>query len=432
MRTPIEPVARASQGAGQSAGEPAPLTLTESQALLARARAITPGETSSLMKRPQMFAPGAFPVFLASGQGARVTDVDGQDYVDYICGLGANTLGHNHPAVAAALRAALGDGLSHSLPTPLEVETMEALLALIPGAEQGRFFKTGADATSAAVRLARAHTGRERIAVVGYNGWHDHFMFDTAGVPEVFAEYTRRMPLFAPDDEPRLLSLIEAEGDSLALLLLSVPYNRTLAPAFLQRVQAACRDKGVLFALDEVVTGFRLALGGAQAYFEVEADLVCLSKGLAAGMPLSALVGPRRVMQDLAELQVSTTFGGERLSLAACGAALGVYRDTPALTHMADLGVRLRDGIERVARAAGSALRVRGYASIPCFVFAPDPDQQTAFMTPFVAGMAARGVLLRRDVNFLSAAHTVDQVDHTIAAAGETLRALSARGAGGA
>jgi aminotransferase MxcL len=400
------------------------LELKRSNELLAAAREIIPGVTQSLMKRPEMFALGAFPVYLAGGQGALVRDVDENEYVDFICGLGANTLGHNHPAVLQAVRNHLERGLLHSLPTEVEIEATRDLLSVIPGAEMARFFKTGADATSAAVRLARHITGRERIVAVGYNGWHDHFMFDTPGVPAAFKDYTFRMPLMAPAQEAPLLDLIAQRGAEIALVLLSVPYNRCLSHDFVHTLREACRAQGVLFVLDEVITGFRLALGGAQEFYDVRADFVCLSKGIAAGMPLSAVAGRREYMARMSEVQVSTTFGGEMLSLEVCRAAVGVYRTPDYYAQQARLGRRLREGVNAAAENAGSALRVLGYDAIPCFRYSEDLATQASYMERFLGAMAKRGVLLRRDVNFLSGVHTEAQIDFTVRATEAALAEL--------
>ncbi|CAN94049.1 Glutamate-1-semialdehyde 2,1-aminomutase [Sorangium cellulosum So ce56] len=416
------------QGGGAPQGAAEGLRLDRSNALLAEARRLIPGVTQSLMKRPEMFALGSFPVYLEGGEGALVRDVDGNQYIDYICGLGANTLGHNHPAVVDAIRRRLDRGILHSLPTEVEVTATQDLVALTPGAEMARFFKTGADATSAAIRLARHVTGKERVVTIGYNGWHDHFMFDTPGVPAVLREYTYRMPLMAEADEQPLLDLIASKGPELALVLLSLPYKRCVSAEYLREVREACRAQGVLFVLDEVVTGFRLARGGAQEYYQIEADFVCLSKGIAAGMPLSAIAGPRQVMSRLSELQVSTTFGGEMLSLEVCRAALREYRETDYVARVAALGKRLREGINRRAEQGGFPLRVVGYDAIPFFLMAEDLAVHTKRMEPFVGAMARRGVLLRRDVNFLCGAHTEAQIDHTIDAAHDALLELASRG----
>ncbi|HEY1016523.1 MAG TPA: aminotransferase class III-fold pyridoxal phosphate-dependent enzyme [Herpetosiphonaceae bacterium] len=408
------------------------LTLDRSNDLLAEARRLIPGLTQSLMKRPEQFALGSFPVYLATGEGALVRDVDGNEYIDFICGLGATTLGHNHPAVLAAIRDHLGDGLLHSLPTEIELDATRELLALIPGAEMARFFKTGADATSAAIRLARHATGKERVITVGYNGWHDHFMFDTPGVPAVLREYTQRMPLFVEADEAPLLAAVAEGGATLAAVLLSVPYTRELSAPFLRALRAACDEAGVLLVFDEVVTGFRVALGGIQEYYGVAADFVCLSKGIAGGMPLSAIAGPAPIMAKLNDLQVSTTFGGELLSLYVCQAVLREYRQTDYVATIAALGRRLRDGINACAAELGLELRILGYDAIPFFRFAADMPTHARLMESFLGAMAKRGVLLRRDVNFICGAHTAAQIDWTVAAAREALIELIDSGAVGA
>lgn len=406
-----------------------PLTLTRSLALLERAKQRIPGVTLSMMKRPEQFAPGEFPVFLARGQGAVVEDVDGQSYVDFVCGLGATSLGHGHPALLAAAQEALATGFVHSLPTALEPEVAELFCEVVPNAEMVRFFKTGADATSAAVRLARAITGKSRIITVGYNGWHDAFMYDTPGVPPAVAELSRRLPLFVPSEEAPLLQAIQEQRGELAAVLVSLPYNRLVSSELLQNVKQACRDAGALFVLDEIVTGFRVALGGAQELYGVQADLSCYSKALAAGMPLSAISGPAQHLSVMDRLQVSTTFGGETLSLAVCRAALELYRRTPYVETLSALGRRLREGVNRVSEQEGTPLRVVGYDAIPLFSFAPgDMARHTRLMQPFQGQMAQRGVLLRRDVNFLCGAHTEAQIEYTIQAAQESLRAMKAAG----
>ncbi|MRG97497.1 aspartate aminotransferase family protein [Polyangium spumosum] len=403
--------------------------LDRSNALLAEARRLIPGVTQSLMKRPEMYALGSFPVYLDGGEGALVRDVDGNEYIDYICGLGANTLGHNHPAVVRTIRERLEKGVLHSLPTEIEVTATRALVDLIPGAEMARFFKTGADATSAALRLARHVTGKEKVVTIGYNGWHDQFMFDTPGVPAVLREYTYRMPLMAEADERPLLDLITDKGSEIAAVLLSLPYKRCVSAEFLRVLRETCHAHGVLFVLDEVVTGFRLARGGAQEFYGISADFVCLSKGIAAGMPLSAIAGPREVMSRLAELQVSTTFGGEMLSLEVCKAVLAEYRDTDYIERLAALGKRLREGVNDKAAKNGAPLRVVGYDSIPFFLFADDLATHTRLAAQFVGAMAKRGVLLRRDVSFLCGAHTEAQVDFTIEAAHDALVEMARSGA---
>ena len=400
------------------------LTLSASFEKEKQGRELIAGFTQSMMKKPEQFALGHFPVYLEKGKGALVTDVDGNEYIDYICGLGANTLGHNHPAVNKAITDNLHKGLIHSLPGPIEIDTAQTLVDMIPEAQMVRFFKTGADANSAAVRLARYITGKERIITVGYNGWHDQYQFDTPGVPDTIKELTQRMPLFTPADEQPILDTINNPESNLAAVVLSVPYNRTLTGDFLSQVRTACTENNVLLVMDEVVTGFRLALGGAQEFFGIAADLVTLSKGIAAGMPLSAVTGPRKHMEKMEALQVSTTFGGEMLSLEVCNATLKEYQNTDYIEHIRSLGLRLKEGVNKISAALHTPLNVVGYDAIPMFLFDKNPMEHAKIAEKFVAEMAKRGIIMRRDVNFICAVHTTEQIDFTILAVESSLKSM--------
>jgi aminotransferase MxcL len=404
------------------------LKLNRSQEMAAKNEKLIAGFTQTMMKKPEQFAPGKFPMFLDSGKGAVVRDVDGQEYIDYICALAANSLGHAHPAIIKAISTAMEKGISHSLPTEYESRAAEALLSLVPNVEMARFFKTGADANSAAIRLARHITKRDEIVTIGYNGWHDQYMFDTPGVPQTLAALTHRMPLMTPMDEEPLFELLGRRADQLAAVLISIPYNRRLTSEFYQRLRRVCSEKGIILIYDEVMSGFRIAAGGAQEFFGVPADLVTFSKALAAGLPLSAVAGSRQLMEKMSALQVSTTFGGETLSLAACEAALGVYRDTDYFAHIHRLGKRLREGVNLVSKELGTPLEVVGYDPIPMFLFAKNPVEHVRFAEPFLAEMAKRGVIMRREVNFICAAHTGEQIEHTIGACGEALEAMKSQG----
>jgi Glutamate-1-semialdehyde aminotransferase len=379
-----------------------------------------------MMKKPEQFCHGNFPIYLSEGEGALVIDLDSNAYIDYICGLGANSLGHNHPALLEAIYKTLPAGLLHSLPTAIEVEATQALLELVPHANMARFFKTGADANSAAVRLARYITGKDKIFTVGYNGWHDQYMYDTPGVPKALTEFSERLPLFTPDNEALVFEKISADANKAAAIILSVPYNRELSCDFFTSLRDLCDKKNVLLILDEVVTGFRLAKGGAQEYFNVRADLVTYSKSLAAGMPLSAIAGDKALLHRIDELQVSTTFGGERLSLAAALASLKVFKNTDIIVQQKILGAKLKQGVNEIAKSVGSPLRIRGYDPIPMLNFASMPEQHLPLAKSFVGEMAKRGILMRRDVNFINAAHTEQHIEFTLQQIAASLHAMNA------
>lgn len=400
-----------------------PLNLEQSKLLHEKAKLQIGGLTQSLMKRPEQFCPGQCPVFLERGEGAYAWDVDGNRYIDFISGLAATTLGHGHPAIVQAITTALQKGVIQSLPTPYELDAADAIKECVPNVEMVRFFKTGADANSAALRIARHHTGRDAYISVGYNGWHDQFMYDTPGIPKVLQkDMTHRINLMDPAGEKELIKTLENKGQECAALLMSLPYNRELSREFLQEIRSLCTRQGVMWIIDEIVTGFRLSVGGVQQYFDVQGDLITLSKGLAAGMPLSAVAGPRANMECLDKLQVSTTFGGECLSLAACCAALESYKEPSYIEDLWARGRELRDGLSQAAQDTNSWLKVLGYDPMPMLRFAPTMAEHIPIATRFVGAMAQRGILMRRDVNFLCAAHTQAQVEQTIEAAHEVFR----------
>lgn len=399
--------------------------LSRSKTLLTASNKLIPDITHPFNKGPGKCVPGALPIFLDGGQGALVRDADGNQYIDFICGSGSLTLGHNHPAVTNAIRGQLGKGILHSLPTKSEVSAAQAVVDSIPGATMVWFLKTSSDACSAAVRLARYITGKERIVSIGCHGWHDQFTPNTPGVPKIIRQYAQQLSLQSTRDEMALFEYLSQDKGEIAAIVLAIPYSRCLSRDVVEKLCAFCKAQQVLFVLDEGITGFRLALGGVQEYFGVVADLVCLSNGLAAGMPLAALTGAEHVMRPLADLRVSTTFGSELLSLEVCKAVLRVYRDTDYITHINQLGRRLRAGINEAAHAINLPDIIVGYDSMPCLHFSNDPMIHARLAMRFLAAMACRGVLFRCDVNFICAAHTEEQVDFAVAAASDALKEMA-------
>jgi aminotransferase MxcL len=403
------------------------LPLARSTSLLARATRVIPGVTQTFHKRPENFAPGAYPVYAERGSGAVLWDADGNGYIDFVMALGAASLGYDHPAISNVLRERLGRGTLLSLPTPSEVAAAEELTAAVPGMEMVRFLKTGAEACAAAVRLARYRTGRDRVLLAGYHGWHDQLSGPSPGVPTAAAALGDRHTLNSAEDDEKFLDIVGEQGADIAGVVVSTPYHRQLSAAFLRALRDACDRSGALLVLDEIVTGFRLAPGGLGQHHGVQADLLCLSKGLAAGLPLAAVAGPRSIMTDFANLRVSTTFGGELLSLEAMRVALREYARGDYYEHIATLGRRMREGINAQAQRLGLGAVMAGYDAMPCLQLAADPDIHARRAHDLLAGMARRGVLLRRDVNFISAAHTPEHIDAAIVAAGEVLAEAAAR-----
>ena len=332
------------------APEPKPTLrpLPQSRAWMERAKRVIPGCAQTFSKGPLLFVQGVAPNFVARAEGAQVWDVDGNRYLDFILGLGPIILGHCNPAVDEAVRAQMGRGMSFSLPTPLEVELAERLCELIPCAEMVRFGKNGSDATSAAVRLSRAFTGRDKVACCGYHGWQDWYIGSTSrrlGVPSAVRSLTLPFPY---NDLPALRLLLREHKDQIACVIMEPVTFQPPHDGYLAGVKELCHEHGTLLVFDEIVTGFRLGLGGAQEYFDVVPDLACVGKGMANGYPLSAIVGRADVMRWFNEVFFSFTHGGEALSLAACLATLKESEQKDLAGHLWRVGARLQAETNRM------------------------------------------------------------------------------------
>ena len=334
--------------------------IQRSNALWERAHRLIPAGTQTLAKGPTQWVRGVAPKYLERAEGSRVWDVDGNEYVDLTMGVGPVSLGYRYRVVDDAIRAQLDKGITFSLMHPLELEVAELVSQVVPNAEMVRFSKTGCDVTSAAVRLSRAFTGRPNVLCCGYHGWHDWYtavLDRSRGVPAEVAGLTFT---FEYND---LDSVAQALDDSVACVILEPTVFDAPAPGFLEGVRRLCDDKGAALVFDEMWTGFRLSLGGAQERFGVAADLACFSKAIANGMPLSVLTGKSDIMRLLdRDVFFFTTFGGEALSLAAAKATIGEMQSEPVIERIAEQGRKLKAGYnEAAARAEMPYTRAVGF-----------------------------------------------------------------------
>ncbi len=395
-----------------------------SQEQLARAERTIPLGAQTFSKSRVQYPVGAAPLFVTHGRGAHVFDVDGNEYVDLGCGLASVLLGYRDPDVDRAVAAQLECGVTFSLSHPLEAEVAERIVAMVPCAEQVRFAKNGSDATAAAVRLARAHTGRDHVAVCGYHGWQDWYIGSTArhrGVPAATRALTHTFPYDDPDALARLLAAHDVAAVVMEPMNVAFP-----APGYLAAVRDLCTRHGTLLVFDETVTGFRFARGGAQALFGVAPDLATFGKGLANGLPLSVMAGRRDLMQGMEEIFFSTTFGGETLALAAARAVLDKLEREPVLETVAARGTALADGTRALARAHGLAdvVQVSGH---PTWTFvqlrAAGPYDPLALKTLFLQECLARGILTLGTHNVCYAL-TDEDVERVLAAYREVFAIL--------
>ena len=395
----------------------------ESERLWARAQGLIPAGTQTLAKGPGQHVRGVSPMYLRKGRGARVEDVDGNEYLDMTMGVGPLVLGYGHPEVDEAIRRQLEDGITFSLMHPLEVEVAETLRRVVPCAEMVRFSKTGADVTSAAVRLARAFTGRSRVLCCGYHGWHDWYISVTdraKGIPAEVASLSFTLPY---NDLEGVAASID---DDTACVILEPTVFEAPKPGFLEGLRRLCTQRRVLLVFDEMWTGFRLALGGAQERFGVTPDLATFSKAVANGMPLSVLAGRADVMSLLErEVFFFTTFGGEALSLAAAKATMRVLEREGVPERIASRGRQVREGYEEIASSLGisSWTRCVGMDARTMVTFDPSAGSPLELKSILCQELVRRGVLWSGFHN-LALAHGEDEVSWLLSAYEEALPIL--------
>ena len=397
-----------------------------SQRLIERAERVIPTGSQTFSKSKLQFPPGAAPLFVTHGDGGRVYDVDGNEYVDLVSALLPNVLGYRDPDVDLAIRRQLTRGISFSLPTTLETELAERLVKHIPCAEMVRFGKNGTDATSAAVRLARAATKRDRLILLGYHGWQDWYIGATTrnlGVPAAVSALSHIAPYGDLVAIEKLLS--KYPGEFAAVML--EPMNITDPPAgYLQELKDLVHRHGALLIFDEIITGFRWSIGGAQARYGVKPDLACFGKAMGNGMPISAVVGRHDIMRLMEDIFFSGTFGGEALSLAAAIATIDkIEREKVPEFLWATGGDLLSQARARIAAAGLSdVLGLAGAAPWAILTYKDHAKvSKEAIKTLFLREMIAAGVLINASHN-VCFAHSATDVAGVLAAYDHALAVL--------
>ncbi|MDQ3821706.1 MAG: aminotransferase class III-fold pyridoxal phosphate-dependent enzyme, partial [Actinomycetota bacterium] len=379
--------------------------------LLRRARRVDASFLARTGLLPGAELAGApYPVFAERASGAYVWDVDGNVYVDYMLGFGSVILGHADPRVAEAVRRELDVDSAPTLNRTTQLELCEFLVGAVPNVDLVLLVRSGSEATAIAVRLARAHTGRPVVLHSGYHGWHDWCAPRRAGLPPG----SEPAMGFRHNDVEALERLLVAHEDRVACVV-TIPFETELPEdGYLGAVRDLAHAHGALFVLDEVRTSFRLAIGGAQEYFGVDADLVAMGKALANGFALAAVGGRRDVMELLPELSASSTFFRHTEAMAAACATARALREDAVPEKIRRTGERLLAALETAARDFGLPARVVGHPSMPFVEFdVGDPDGARC-RSRFVAEALARGVLVHPTHHwFVSAAHTEADVDRT-------------------
>ena len=398
---------------------------TESTEWAERLRRVIPWGSSTCSKAPR-FLPDE-PGVIVRGEGCRVWDADGREFIDYRNGLGPVTLGYRYPAVDKAIAEQLKNGIIFGHPHPLEGEVAELLCDVVPCAERARFLKTGGEAIAACIKLARYHTGRDHIIQIGYNGWINSLAQGTRIRP---TQSARGTPPGIPQalsllhhacdwsDAGRVALLFDQLADQVAAVVVASDYRHPeLGTAFYPFLRRITEEQGSVLIYDEIVTGFRVATAGVQEYFGVTPDLAVFAKGVANGMPLSAYLGRAEIMEKLDDAIVSSTYGGETLSLAAAKVCIETYRDEGVVEHLAAMGRMLAGGLNALFAQHDTPIEAVGYDAAPQLVTTgPDADVLPRFLR----------ACYRHGVSFYTQAYTTyshqeEDIDETLAHVGNAL-----------
>jgi len=365
-----------------------PLRLDKSLAMFEEAKQLSPGGVMGI-RRPYNFVVGEYPIFVDHGEGGHIIDVDGNEYIDMLCAYGPIILGYVEPEINDAVIERMRRGFCFTLVQPEQNQLERRLTELVPSAEQVVLVKTGSDATTLAVRVARAATDRDLVLRCGYHGWADWCVEVQGGVPQAVRDLTVEFPY---GDADALAQALAAHAGKVAAVILT-PVGHPLAepvvappPGYLQAVRDLCTNHGVVLVFDEIRTGFRVSMGGAQQRYGVLPDLTTIGKAMANGYPISAVVGRRELMQVLEKKAfVSSTFFPNSLEIVAALKTLEVLERERVPDRLWERGTKFLADLHRIAESSGVAVTASGIPPMPFLTFERrDPkykERRTRFYT---------------------------------------------------
>lgn len=390
---------------------------TQEEQLWERAVNLMPRGTQTMSKCPDQFVDGVYPKFATRAKGAYFKGLNKKWYLDYMCGLGPIILGFNHRKTNNAIKSQLKKGIIHSLPTVLEQELAQLICEVVPCAEQVRFAKNGTDVDLAAVRIARSYTGKEHIVKCGYHGWGDWHgvTMREYGIPKSLKNVISEFEYNNLDSLENELKNNDVAGVIMEVQALTPP-----KPGFLKGVRELCTKYGALLIFDEVVTGFRWALGGAQEYYGVTPDLCCLGKAIANGMPLAAIAGKKEYMQELNYAFFSMTFGGECLSLKA-GIETIKELKTKDYNHIWKLGNLLDSGMKELAKKYDLKINFAGSAPRHNLSFDESYNDPVGMKAVFYQEMVKQNIFFS-NVIYIQFSHTERDIKKTLRAADKAFK----------
>ncbi len=385
-----------------------------------RLHATMPHGSSTTSKNPT-YIPDE-PEVIARGKGCRVWDEKGREFIDFRNSLGPVTLGYCYPEVDEAIKAQMENGIIYGHPTALEAEVSEMLCERIPCAEQARFLKTGGEACAAAIYIARAYTGKDHVIQIGYNGWLNSVGVGARILPTQTSMAKPGVPaaisaLYHPtgwNDTKAIEKLFDEFKDNIAAIIVSADYiNFEAGKTFYPWLREITKKNNSLLIFDEIVTGFRVALGGVQEYFGVKPDLCVFAKGIANGMPLSVYAGTREVMKtcEMPGFSISSTYGGETLSLAACRAVMQVHAKHNVVGHIWEQGTYVWGELDNMFVKKNIPVRMRGVS--PCKAVSIQPDAPADMHKRLFSAAYRNGVSLY-NTSYVNFSHTRKDLEEVL------------------
>ncbi len=401
------------------------------QDLYAKARKLIPGGTQLLSKRPEMFLPDQWPAYYSRAKGVEIWDLDGNRYIDFShCGVGAPILGYADEEVESAVIDAVKAGSTATLNCPEEVELAELLLELHPWADTVRYGRTGGEIMAVAARIARASSGRDKIAFCGYHGWHDWYLaanlagdstldghllpgLEPAGVPRGLAG---TMFPFHYNQIDQLKAIVAEHGPELAAIVMEPARGSGPAEGFLEETRSIATQIGAVLIFDEVTSGWRMNTGGIHLTYGVEPDMVAFAKAIANGYPMAAVLGRRDVMDAAQSTFISSSGWTEKIGPAAALATIRKHRRESVPQHLIEIGSRVQQGWREAAETTGLNVKVSGVPPLSSFVF--DHGNAAAMATLFTQEMLARGYLAWTTF-FIINAHQQHHIDEYLKAVEE-------------
>lgn len=407
------------------------------QRLYKQARGCIPGGTQLLSKRPEMFLPEQWPSYYSKAKGVELWDLDGQKYIDMsYCGIGATVLGYADPDVDAAVHEAINTGSMSTLNCPEEVELAELLCELHPWAEMIRYARSGGEAMTIAVRIARARTGRDKVAFCGYHGWHDWYL--AANLNEDNALDGHLLPGLAPAGVPRgligtaipfrynqldeLRSIVAVHGHELAAIVMEPVRNYLPQAGFLEEVREIAHQAGAVLVFDEITSGWRLNNGGIHLLQNITPDIAVFAKAMSNGYPMAAIIGIAEVMQAAQNTFISSTYWSEKIGPVAALATIRKYQRCDVARHLIEVGQLVQSGWQAIAEQVGLNIGVSGIPPLSHFSFEGYKNSQ-AMLTLFVQQMLEQG-FLAKNAFYSTFAHQHQHVEDYLSAVESSFKVI--------